>query len=147
MKDWTASMLYFVAAASRVKIPLLWWGISGTTGYNIETRLFKVSASSDRSTTGSAPGAASFGGWGRENMSLKTGDDATSTDLWTWKSTESDDRRVISALGISEYSGGEMVLKVRGVRLVRPSDDLSSTGSEKHDAACKDVQVLMQLHI
>lgn len=81
-------------------------------------------------------------------MSLKKGDEATSTDLWTWKSTRSDDRRTISASSISEYFGGEVVFKVG---LARPSDLVSSTGSdssEKCGAACKGVQVLeaVQLH-
>jgi hypothetical protein len=137
MKDWTVSMSYFVAAASRVKIPSSWSGISRATGYNIEIRLFTISASSERCTTGSASGTASFLGWGRENMSLKKGDEATSTDLWTWKLTRSDDRRTISASGISEYFGGEVA-----VGLARPSGLVSSTGSEKLGAACKCVQVL-----
>ena len=70
-------------------------------------------------------------------MSLKKGDEATSADLWTWKSTRSDDRRMISAPGISEYFGGEGV-----VGLARPSDFVSSAGSEKCVAVCKDVKVL-----
>ncbi len=60
--DWTASMSYFVAAARRAKIFSLLYGISGGTGYSIEIRLSKISASSDRCTTGSPSGVASFGG-------------------------------------------------------------------------------------
>jgi hypothetical protein len=56
------------------------WGISGDTGYSIEIRLSKTSAVSDRCSTGSPSGATSFEGWGRENMSLKKGDDVTRTD-------------------------------------------------------------------
>jgi hypothetical protein len=74
-------MSYFVAVASRAKILSLEQGISGGTGYNIEIRLFKTSAFSDRCTEGSSTTAVSFGGCGRENMSAKKGDDATSTDL------------------------------------------------------------------
>jgi len=82
----------------------------------IETRLFKTSASSDRHTTGSTLVDASFGGWGRESMSSKKGDDATSADLWTRKLTRSDDWRIISALVIFEYFNGESAY--RGVQVV-----------------------------
>src|SRR5713226_111130 len=80
MKDWTAPMSYLSAAESRAKMLLLEWGISGGTGYSIEIRLFKTSASSDTDTTESPSNVVPFGGWGRENMSLKKGDDVTSTD-------------------------------------------------------------------
>ena len=74
-------------------------------GYSIEIRLSKTSADSDRSTMGDVSGATSFEGWGRENMSLNTSDDATNTDQWTWKLTRSDDWRMMSGLGMSEYFG------------------------------------------
>ena len=45
-------------------------------------------------------------------MSAKKGDDATSTDLWTRKLTRSDDWRMTSALGMCEYFGGEVALKL-----------------------------------
>src|SRR6266403_5697309 len=93
-------------------------GILGGTGYSIDIRLFKTSASSDTHTTGRSSGAASFRGWGRENMSLKKGDDMASTDLWTRKSTRSDDRRMTSALSISEYFGREVASPVD---MARPS--------------------------
>ena len=51
-------MSYFVAAASRAKTLSPEEGISGGTGYSIEIRLSKVSASSDSCTTGSAMGTA-----------------------------------------------------------------------------------------
>jgi hypothetical protein len=101
-------MSYFAAAASRAKMLSLESGISGGTGYSIEMRLFKTSVFSDRHTTGSSSGAGSLGGWGRENMSPKKGDDVTNTNLWTRKQTRSDDWRITSALGISEYFGGEV---------------------------------------
>ena len=129
-------MSYFVVAARRFKKPLLLWGISGTTGYSIETRLFNVSESSDRCTTGCALGVTSFGGWGRENMSLNTGDDAASTDLLIWKSTESDDRRMISPLGISEYFGGEVAARFGVNELPQCLDLPFTTGSDKCDTAC-----------
>ena len=71
IKDWASSMSYFAAAESRDKILSLERGISGGTGYNIVIRLFKTSASSDRCTTGSSSGAASFWDWGRENCQQK----------------------------------------------------------------------------
>ena len=83
MEDLTASMSYFAAAASKAKALSLEEGISGGTGYSIETRLSKVSASSDGCTTGGAFGTAPLRGCGRENMALMKDDDAISTDLWT----------------------------------------------------------------
>ena len=85
IEDCTSSMSYFAEVASRVKMLSMERGISVVTGYNIEIRLFRTSAFSDRRTIGSSSGAASFGGWGRENTSLKRGEEVTSTDLWTRK--------------------------------------------------------------
>ncbi len=48
---------------------------------------------------------------------------------------------MISALGISEYFGGGGEV-IPHARMSRPSDVVSSTGSEKCGSACKGIQVL-----
>ena len=67
-------------------------------------------------------------------MSPKKGDDEISTDLLTRKWTRSDDWRMTSAFGISEYFGGEMVLQV-GLATLALS--ISSMGSAKSGSAYK----------
>jgi hypothetical protein len=71
-------------------------------------------------------------------MSAKKGDDATSTDPWTRKLTRSDDWRMTSALGMSEYFSGEVALQVGPAC---PSDLVPSMESTKSGSACGGVQV------
>lgn len=73
MEDLIVFMSYFAAAASRSNESSLELGNSKGTGYNIEIRLSRITASSDTETTGSSSGAVPFGGWGRVNMSRKKG--------------------------------------------------------------------------
>jgi hypothetical protein len=142
IKDMTTSMSYFVAAVRRAKIFSMIWGILGGIGYSIEIRPFKTSASSDRCTTGSPSSVASFRGWGRENMSQKKGENVTSADLWTLKLTRSEDWRMTSTLGISEYFGGDSGGKSNvKIGLAWWSELVSSAEGGKSSSACRIDQV------
>src|ERR1700761_2204352 len=89
-------------------------------------RLFKVSASSDKHTTGSPSPTFSSEGWGRESMSRKNGDDMDSIALLVRKLIRSDDWSIISTLGGSKYpfqGRGEAPL----ANFVQPCDFAFST--------------------
>src|ERR1700761_8489448 len=62
-----------------------------------------ISLFSDKSMTGICFSATSGSGCGSENIDLKKGDDSDNMILWTWKSTWSELRRMISA---SSWSNG-----------------------------------------
>src|SRR6266446_4585681 len=98
-------MSYFCAAARSAKTLSYDVGISVEIGYITVMRARTNSASSAKRTKGNPSTVSSLGGWGSENMSLKTRDEETSTALWTRKLTESDDWSTTSALLTSKHSG------------------------------------------